>query len=115
MMAIQIAGESEGRTLTLEGDRSAGAAWFHTLSDRELDRGYRLAGFILGDGREAEDATQDALARAWDRRATLRNLDSAQAWFTDPVRTYAAPIENAAARAAGVDNPPAAPTRKGST
>jgi RNA polymerase sigma-70 factor (ECF subfamily) len=81
MMAMDMASHPEGRTLALEGDRSAGAAWFRTLGDRELDRAYRLAGFILGDGREAEDATQDALARAWGRRASLRDPAAAQAWF----------------------------------
>ncbi len=81
MMAMDTAAQAEERTLALEGDRSTGAAWFRTLSDRELDRAYRLAGFILGDGREAEDATQDALARAWKGRASLRNVDAAQAWF----------------------------------
>jgi RNA polymerase sigma-70 factor (ECF subfamily) len=81
MVAIHTVERSEGRTLALEGDRSAGEAWLRTLSDREFDRAYRLAGFILGDGRDAEDATQDALTRAWDRRATLRSVDAAQAWF----------------------------------
>jgi hypothetical protein len=46
---------------------------FRTLADEvEIDHAYRLAGFILGDTREAEDATQDALARAWWQRSSLR-------------------------------------------
>ena len=81
MMATHTATTWEGRTLTIDGDRSPGATWFRSLGERELDRAYRLAGYILGDGREAEDATQDALARAWDHRSSLRNVQSAQAWF----------------------------------
>lgn len=38
---------------------------------------------------------------------------SSDAWFTEPVTTYAAPSANAAATAPGVPSPPAAPTRIG--
>src|SRR3954447_16744144 len=73
---------AEGRTLpTGANDNEAGTAWFRSLGDSELDRAYRLAGFLLGDASEAEDATQDALARAWGQRARLRDDSSAQAWF----------------------------------
>ncbi len=36
------------------------------LADGELDRAYRLAGLILGDQHEAQNAVQDALLRAYD-------------------------------------------------
>jgi RNA polymerase sigma-70 factor, ECF subfamily len=73
---------AEGRTLpTGSNDTEAGKAWFRSLGDTEFDRAYRLAGFLLGDAAEAEDATQDALARAWGQRARLRDGSSAQAWF----------------------------------
>ncbi len=36
---------------------------------------------VLRNASEAEDATQEALARAWKRRHTLRTLDSAPIWF----------------------------------
>jgi RNA polymerase sigma-70 factor, ECF subfamily len=81
MMTIGMASGSEGRVLALGDEGSAGGTWLLALTHRELDRAYRLAGFLLGDAHEAEDATQDALARAWDRRSALRSGDSAQAWF----------------------------------
>ena len=51
------------------------------LADRGLDRSFRLAGLILGDQTEAEDATQDALVRAWRAAATLRDPAGFDAWF----------------------------------
>jgi RNA polymerase sigma-70 factor (ECF subfamily) len=73
---------AKGRALASGRDEdAAGQAWFRSLGDRELDRAYRLAGFLLGDAGEAEDATQDALARAWDQRSRLRDEASIQAWF----------------------------------
>jgi RNA polymerase sigma-70 factor, ECF subfamily len=51
------------------------------LAGAELDRAYRLAGLILGDRQEAQDATQDALLRAWRAAATLRDPAGFQAWF----------------------------------
>jgi RNA polymerase sigma factor (sigma-70 family) len=47
----------------------------------ELDRAYRLAGLILGNAAEAEDAVAAALERAWSRRRQLRDLAALQAWF----------------------------------
>ena len=73
-----------GRGLGLSDDErleSAGRAWFRSVGTLQLDRAYRLAGFILGDAREAEDATQDAMLRAWHQRDSLRDLHKAQAWF----------------------------------
>src|SRR4029453_15746479 len=51
------------------------------LADRGLDRAFRLAGLILGDRTEAQDATQDALIRAWRAAATLRDPAGFDAWF----------------------------------
>jgi RNA polymerase sigma-70 factor (ECF subfamily) len=56
-------------------------ARFLQLARRDLDRAYRLAGLILGDALEAEDAVQDALLRAWRSVGTLRDLEGFQAWF----------------------------------
>ena len=44
------------------GSPSARAAAFAALVDGQLDAGYRLATFILGDREEAADATQEAAA-----------------------------------------------------
>ena len=54
---------------------------FQRLANGELDRAYRLAGLILGDQHEAEDATQDALLQAWRSTASLRDPAGFQAWF----------------------------------
>jgi RNA polymerase sigma-70 factor, ECF subfamily len=54
---------------------------FVRLADRELQRAYRLAGLILGNHQDAEDATQDALLRAWSAYASLRSWEDFQAWF----------------------------------
>ena len=76
-----------GRTVrSLEGALSNGgeadiAQTFLRLAGGELDRAYRLAGLILGDRHEAEDATQDALLRAWRAVPTLRDPDGFRAWF----------------------------------
>jgi RNA polymerase sigma-70 factor (ECF subfamily) len=51
------------------------------LADGGLDRAFRLAGLILGDQNEAEDATQDALLRAWQSAASLRDPAGFGAWF----------------------------------
>ncbi len=77
------------RELTLqrrEGELEATAAGttgqrFLRLAGAELDRAYRLAGLMLGDRHEAEDATQDALIRAWQSTGSLRDPAGFQAWF----------------------------------
>ena len=56
-------------------------ARFLGFASAELDRAYRLAGLLLGDASEAEDATQDALVRAWRSSGSLRDASSFQAWF----------------------------------
>jgi RNA polymerase sigma-70 factor (ECF subfamily) len=84
MNATRVVTRREGRFRTLADEVETGdpgTTWFRTVGRHEIDRAYRLAGFVLGDAREAEDATQDALARAWRQRFSLRSLDSAQAWF----------------------------------
>ena len=46
-----------------------------------LDRSYRLAGLILGDAAEAEDAVQDALIVAFRGFSGLRDPNRFDAWF----------------------------------
>jgi RNA polymerase sigma factor (sigma-70 family) len=54
---------------------------FLGVSRPALDRAYRLAGLLLADAHEAEDAVQDALAVAWQSFGTLRETDRFDAWF----------------------------------
>lgn len=54
---------------------------FINLAERELDRSYRLAGLLLGNAAEAEDAVGDALERAWRELDGLRDTTRFQAWF----------------------------------
>jgi RNA polymerase sigma-70 factor (ECF subfamily) len=54
---------------------------FARLVSRELAGAYRAAAVLLGDEAEAEDATQDALVRTWQRWDHLRDEDRAGAWF----------------------------------
>jgi RNA polymerase sigma-70 factor (ECF subfamily) len=60
------------------GDRRVA---FEALADAELDGAYRLAGVILGDSWQAEDATHDAVVQAWLRYGSLRDPDRFGAWF----------------------------------
>ena len=60
---------------------SARRAAFLTAARPNLDRVYRLAGLILADAHEAEDAVQDALVIAWRSFESLRDTDKFDAWF----------------------------------
>jgi RNA polymerase sigma factor (sigma-70 family) len=55
---------------------------FAELTERHLDAAYRLAGVILGDAGEAEDAAHDAAVAAWRSRDLLRDEARFEAWFT---------------------------------
>jgi RNA polymerase sigma-70 factor (ECF subfamily) len=54
---------------------------FSRRSDAYLARALGLACYILGDTCEAEDATQEALTRAWKARQSLRQIESFDAWM----------------------------------
>jgi RNA polymerase sigma factor (sigma-70 family) len=56
-------------------------AAFIAAARPSLDRAYRLAGLLLADAAEAEDAVQDALVVAWQSYGTLRENDKFGAWF----------------------------------
>jgi len=49
--------------------------------DSRLVASYRLATLILRESRRAEDATQEAIARAWSSWETLRDTSRFDAWF----------------------------------
>lgn len=54
---------------------------FVRLAPRHLDGAYKLAGYMLGDAGEAEDALQEALTRAWRAWPKLRDPDSIGPWL----------------------------------
>jgi RNA polymerase sigma factor (sigma-70 family) len=54
---------------------------FVDQAERVLDDAYRLAGYLLGDSTEAQDAVQDALTRSWQAFATLRDQERFEPWF----------------------------------
>ena len=56
-------------------------AAFGRLVSRELAGAYRTATVLLGDPAEAEDATQDALVRAWLRWDQVKAPEKIGAWF----------------------------------
>lgn len=66
------------RVATTERDRRTA---FAQLVDRDLDRAYRIAGVILGDAQDAEDATHDAVVQAWRSFDALRDTSRFEAWF----------------------------------
>ena len=59
------------------GDREA----FSVLAGRAVDRMYGIARLILRDAELAEDATQEALVRAWRDLPTLRDVERFDAWL----------------------------------
>ncbi|HSL77019.1 MAG TPA: RNA polymerase sigma factor [Candidatus Limnocylindrales bacterium] len=59
------------------GDREA----FGVLAGGAVDRLYAIARLILRDTELAEDATQDALVRAWRDLPTLRDAERFDAWL----------------------------------
>jgi RNA polymerase sigma-70 factor (ECF subfamily) len=57
------------------------AAVFVGLVKPELPGAYRLAGYLLRDAAEAEDAAQEAIAKAWESWPKLRERERFGAWF----------------------------------
>jgi DNA-directed RNA polymerase specialized sigma24 family protein len=80
---------SRNTELNHEVDRRAESlAWrqgrieaFTLLDDARLLQSYRLATLILRDRDEAEDATQEAIVRAWSSWWALRDRSRFDAWF----------------------------------
>ena len=54
---------------------------FATALSEELPGAYRLAGYMLADASEAQDAVQDASVRAWRAWSQLRDRDKFHSWF----------------------------------
>jgi RNA polymerase sigma-70 factor, ECF subfamily len=64
-----------------ESESAARSAEFARLVARHLDGSYKLAGYLLGDAGEAEDAVQEALGRAWRVWPRLRDPGSVGPWL----------------------------------
>ena len=64
-----------------ERESAALSADFVRLIARHLDGSYKLAGYLLGDGAEAEDAMQEALGRAWRAWPRMRDPGSIGPWL----------------------------------
>ncbi|MDQ6793555.1 MAG: sigma-70 family RNA polymerase sigma factor [Chloroflexota bacterium] len=69
---------NERSVVGLAADR---ASAFATLAAQHLEGSYRLAGLILRDETEAQDATHDAFVIAWRSWSTLRDPGRFEAWF----------------------------------
>jgi RNA polymerase sigma factor (sigma-70 family) len=54
---------------------------FGQLVDRRLNDAYRLAGYILGNAPDAEDAVQEAIVRGWQGWSRLRESERFEPWF----------------------------------
>ena len=56
-------------------------AAFALFTQARLERAYRLAGMVLRDSSEAEDAVHDAAVQAWLHWKDLRDPERMDAWF----------------------------------
>ena len=63
----------------VRGESEADA--FCRLVDPEIDGAYRLAGYLLGNAADAQDAAQDAVAKAWASFGRLRDRGMFDRWF----------------------------------
>jgi RNA polymerase sigma-70 factor (ECF subfamily) len=77
-MASRI--RAEGASGEVEATRDADA--FVTLATAQARQSYRLAGIILRDSVEAQDAMQEALLRAWQAWPKLRESERFDSWFS---------------------------------
>jgi len=73
----------EGHLIVLPGEALGAASLDYVRAARaEVDDAYRLAGYLLGDATEAQDAVQDALVKAWRSWPTLRDPQAFGPWFS---------------------------------
>jgi RNA polymerase sigma-70 factor (ECF subfamily) len=62
-------------------ERSTAADDYVRAARARVNDAYRLAGYLLGNEAEAQDAVQDALIKAWRNWSSLRDAASFNAWF----------------------------------
>lgn len=75
--AVTAGGELSLRERALTGDEAA----FEALIGPLVEPALRLAHSMLGDRWEAEDATQEAITRAWRKLGQLRQGMPVRPWF----------------------------------
>lgn len=71
----------EGRLSMVEREEADGAGDYVRAAREHVGDAYRLAGYLLGDATEAQDAVQDALVKAWRGWSDLRDRDAFGPWF----------------------------------
>jgi RNA polymerase sigma-70 factor (ECF subfamily) len=72
----------EGQLLVKGTESRAGATDDYVAAARaNVDDAYRLAGYLLGDAAEAQDAVQEALVKAWRNWSSLRDVEAFRPWF----------------------------------
>jgi RNA polymerase sigma-70 factor, ECF subfamily len=76
-----IAGSGRAGGTVHDASNETDEARWRRLTTGGMRRCYRLAGLILGNGADAEDAIGDALLRAWRQLPSLRDDDRFEAWF----------------------------------
>lgn len=79
MAEAKVMGKAVGATTSRESE--APAADFVRLIAHHLDGAFKLAGYLLADGGEAEDAMQEALTRAWRAWPRMRDPESIGPWL----------------------------------
>lgn len=67
--------------IDLTGTRTDTQRHILTATRAGLDRRFRLAGLLLGNAADAEDATQEAMLRAWRSADSLRDPARVDAWL----------------------------------
>ena len=71
----------EGQLIVATWDTADASAAFVRAALAGADDAYRLAGYLLGDAAEAQDAVQDALIKAWQNWSNLRDPGRFGPWF----------------------------------
>jgi RNA polymerase sigma-70 factor, ECF subfamily len=71
----------EGHLIVADREGTDGAADYVRAARAGVTDAYRLAGYLLGDATEAQDAVQDALVKAWRSWSNLRDRDAFEPWF----------------------------------
>ena len=71
----------EAGEIDLNGPRTDAEQHILASGRAGVDRRFRLAGLLLGNAADAEDAAQEALLRAWRSAAPLRDPAGVDAWL----------------------------------